>query len=129
MGNDTKEIKMAKKLKEPTQRQLRVGEEIRHILADIFMRRDFDDQILGDVSITVTEVDVAPDMRNATAYVSPLGGSIIEADIITELNKQTYIFSKAIAKRLTMKFTPKIKFSSDNRFDYADKIENLLKKI
>ena len=116
------------KNKEPTQRQLRVGEEIRHILADIFMRGDFDDEMLRDVSITVTEVDVAPDMRSATAYISPLGGSIIEADIVEELNEQAHIFNKVLAKKLVMKFTPKVKFSGDNRFDYADKIESLLKK-
>ena len=120
---------MAKNNKEPTQRQLRVGEEIRHILADIFMRGDFDDEMLRDVSITVTEVDVAPDMRNATAYISPLGGSVIEKDIIDELNEQAPAFNKVLAKKLTMKFTPRIKFSGDNRFDYADKIETLLKKI
>ncbi len=65
---------MAKPPKEPSQRQLRVGEEIRHILADIFLRGDFDATSLHDVSITVTEVDVGPDMRNAKAYVSALGG-------------------------------------------------------
>lgn len=117
------------KTKEPTQRQLRVGEEIRHIIADIFMRGDFDDEMLRDVSLTVTEVDVSADMRNATAYVSPLGGSVIEKDIIDELNAQIGLFNKAISKGLTMKFTPRLKFSSDNRFDYAEKIETLLKKI
>jgi len=120
---------MAKNNKEPSQRQLRVGEEIRHILADMFMRGDFDDEMLRDVSITVTEVDVSPDMRNATAYVSPLGGSVIQDDIIEELNVQAQEFNREIAKRMKMKFTPRVKFSGDNRFDYADKIETLLKKV
>ena len=120
---------MAQKNKEPSQRQLRVGEEIRHILADIFIHRDFDDDMLRDVSITVTEVDVAPDMRNATAYVSPLGGSLIESDIIDELNAQVHIFNKAVAKKMMMKFSPRLKFSADTRFDYAERIENLLNKV
>lgn len=116
------------KTKEPTQRQLRVGEEIRHILADIFMRGDFDDQNLGGISITVTEVDVAADMRNATAYISPLGGSKAQDAIVKELNAQIGIFNKAISKGLTMKFTPRLQFSGDDRFEYANKIEALLKK-
>ena len=120
---------MAKPTKEPSQRQLRVGEEIRHLLADIFLRGDYDATSLRDVSITVTEVDVGPDMRNATAYVSALGGKVTEKDLADILNAQIGPFNTAIAKRLTMKFTPRLKFSGDNRFDYANKIEALLDKV
>lgn len=118
------------KTKEPSQRQLRVGEEIRHVLADIFIRQDFGfpSDVLKGLSITVTEVDVAPDLRNATAYVSPLGGGDIVA-VLKELNKHAPLFNHALAKKIILKFTPKLKFSGDNRFDYAEKIEGLLKKI
>lgn len=113
---------------EPSQRQLRVGEEIRHILADIFMRGDFHAEELRGVSITVTEVDVAPDMRNATAYISPLGGAV-DVDLAVEvLNAHAQEFNGALAKKLVMKFTPRLAFAGDRRFEYADKIERLLKK-
>lgn len=118
----------SKPTKEPSQRQLRVGEEIRHILADVLTRGDFHAPELEGVSITVTEVDVAPDMRNATAYISPLGGSV-NADKVAEiLNKGAGEFNHAIAKQLVMKFAPRLKFSTDTRFDYAARIEELLHK-
>jgi ribosome-binding factor A len=117
------------KPKEPSQRQLRVGEEIRHILADIFMRGDFNDPLLHGQSITVTEVDVAPDMRNAIAYVSFLGGTEMDKATLAALNDGAGEFNHQIAKKMAMKFTPRIKFKGDDRFDYAEKIEGLLKKI
>jgi ribosome-binding factor A len=113
---------------EPSQRQLRVGEEIRHVLAEIFMRGDFYAEELSGISVTVTEVDVAPDMRNATAYVSPLGGAMKEVELAEILNGYAPEFNQMLAKKLIMKFTPRLTFSADNRFDYADKIEALLKK-
>ena len=116
------------KSNEPSQRQLRVGEEIRHILADIFMRGDIYVEGLSGVSVTVTEVDVAPDLRNATAYVSPLGGVMKEVELADILNEYGPEFNQMLAKKLIMKFTPRLTFSADNRFDYAEKIEALLKK-
>lgn len=116
------------KYKEPSQRQLRVGEEIRHILSDVFIRGDINIEELRNMSITVTEVDVSPDLRNAIAYVSPLGGANDEATIIKALNAGAGEFNHAIAQKLTMKFVPKIKFSSDTRFDYAARIDELLHK-
>jgi ribosome-binding factor A len=118
------------KLKEPSQRQLRVGEEIRHILADVFTRQDFSIKDLSEtlISVTVTEVDISPDLRNATAYVSPLGDTVNEEKLIKALNENAGQFNHAIAKKLAMKFAPKLKFSSDTRFDYAARIEELLDK-
>jgi ribosome-binding factor A len=113
---------------EPSQRQLRVGEEIRHILADIFMRGDIYIEGLSGISVTVTEVDVAPDLRNATAYVSSLGGVMEESELANILNEAAPEFNQLLARKLIMKFTPRLTFSADNRFDYADKIEALLKK-
>lgn len=116
------------KTKEPSQRQLRVGEEIRHMLSDIFMRQDFSEKKLYGITITVTEVDISPDMRNATAYISPLESKMTDKHIVTLLNKISGEFNQAIAKKLTMKFAPRLKFSDDTRFDYAARIEELLHK-
>lgn len=116
------------KTKEPSQRQLRVGEEIRHILADVFTRGDFDSSKMNGVSVTVTEVDVAPDLRNGTAYISILGGKIDDDKAVELLNEQIGTFNHAIAKKLTMKFAPRLKFSTDTRFDYAARIDELLYK-
>lgn len=116
------------KTKEPSQRQLRVGEEIRHILSDVFMRQDFSEKKLFDVTITVIEVDVAPDMRNATAYVSPMGGKLSDQHVIGLLNDIAGEFNHAIARKLAMKFAPRLKFSADTRFDYAARIDELLNK-
>lgn len=120
---------MAKTTKEPSQRQLRVGEEIRHILSDIFIRQDFSEKKLYDTTITVTEVDVSPDMRNATAYVSPMGGKLSDPHVALLLNEIAGEFNQIVAKKLTMKFAPRLKFSTDTRFDYASRIEELLHQI
>ncbi len=116
------------KTKEPSQRQLRVGEEIRHILSDFFARGDFSHKDLHGVSVTVTEVDVAPDMRNATAYISILDKKKPIKKVLDALNEGAGEFNHAIAKQLTMKFAPRLKFSDDTRFDYAARIEELLHK-
>lgn len=117
------------KTKEPSQRQLRVGEEIRHILSDVFMRQDHNLHKLYNVSISVTEVDVSPDLRNATAYASVLDTEQDEGAIIKMLNEHIGPFNKTIAKKLTMKFSPKLKFSGDTRLDYAAHIDALFDKI
>lgn len=117
-----------KKNKEPSQRQLRVGEEIRHILSGVFLRQEFQIDALRDIAITITEVDVSPDLRNATAYASALDVSADEQAIIALLNDNAGTFNRAIAQKLTMKFSPKLKFSGDTRLDYAAHIEHLINK-
>ncbi|HEY1096188.1 MAG TPA: 30S ribosome-binding factor RbfA [Alphaproteobacteria bacterium] len=118
---------MAQK-KEPTQRQLRVNEAIRHIIAAQLMRGDVmvDERLRGQ-SVTVTEVEVGPDMRHATAFVTPLGGGAVTKDVLDALNDAAPQFTHAVAKDLVMKYTPRIRFAYDERFDYADKINVLLK--
>jgi ribosome-binding factor A len=116
------------KAKEPSQRQLRVGEEIRHMLSDIFLRGDYSVKKLDGISITVTEVDVSPDLRNATAYISPMGGKLTMQHVAGLLNTVTGDFNRQIAKKLTMKFAPRLRFSEDTRLEYAAKIEALLQK-
>lgn len=112
--------------KEPTQRQLRVNEAIRHIIAAQLMRGETGHPLLSGQSITVTEVEVGPDMRHATAFVTPLGGGAVTAEVLAALNEVAPQFTHAVAKELTMKYTPRIKFAYDERFDYADKINTLL---
>lgn len=107
------------------QRQLRVGEEIRHVLSQIFMRGELPVVELRDVSITVSEVRISPDLKNATAYFMPLGGMNAEA-IKTALNENATNIRYMVGKGLRMKFTPRISFRIDDSFDEAHRINSLL---
>ncbi len=113
-----------------SQRQLRVGEQIRHTIAETLRKGHFNSEILFDRAqdVTVTEVRVSPDLKNATAYVTTLGGRDIEI-IIPALNEDAYVFQKDIGRVLTTRNTPRVKFVPDNSFAEADKIERLLKNI
>ncbi len=115
--------------KEPTQRQLRVGEAIRHILARQLMRDETGHPTLSGQSITVTEVEVGPDMRHATAFVTPLGGGAIKDEVLDALNEVAPHFTQLVAKELTMKYSPRVRFAYDERFDYADRINVLLNNV
>ncbi len=112
----------------PSQRQLRVGEQIRHALSEAMQHSSFNDPILSETShITVTSVDVSPDLKNAIAYVMPLGGENSD-EIIKTLNKVAGVFRKEVSSRLALRFTPKISFKTDTSFDEAEKISSLLQK-
>lgn len=124
-------IKMDNKFvtsKAPSQRQLRVGEEIRHALSDIFMQGTLYEPELVGVSITVPEVRVSPDLRNATAYVFPLAGNAPEG-FISVLNKIAPQINHMVTKKINMRFAPKISFRVDDSFEVASKIENLFENI
>lgn len=108
----------------PSQRQLRVGEEIRHALADILRRGDFRDPGLQDVNVTVTEVRVSPDLKNATAFVMPLGGG--HPEVIAALNHAAPFFRAQIAHAVRLQHAPRIGFQEDTSFAYADRIDRLL---
>ena len=110
-----------------TQRQLRVGELIKQTLGQIFLRDEAKVPILETKNITVTEVRMSPDLKNAKAFVIPLGGKDSEKTIHI-LTKFSYLIRKALSKKIEMKFLPKVSFVSDKSFDYAEKIENLIKK-
>ena len=114
----------------PSQRQLRVGEQVRHIIVETLQRGHFQSEILFEAaaSLTVTEVRVSPDMKNATAYVSILGGGGL-ADILPALNDAAPYFQKEIGRQMKMKFTPRIRFVEDESFANAEKIERLLRQI
>ncbi len=115
---------------EPSQRQRRVGEQIRHILSDTLQRGHFDSEILLNKSntIIVSEVRPSPDLKHARAYVMSLNGEDME-DLLIALNDQKYVFQKEIAKGTNLKFTPRVKFVTDTSFDEAQHIENILRDV
>ena len=110
-----------------SQRQLRVGELIKQNLGQIFLRDEAKVPSLETKNITVTEVRMSPDLKNARAYVIPLGGKDTEktVSILTEFSHQ---IRKALSKKVDMKFLPKVSFVGDQSFDYAEKIEKLIQK-
>ena len=108
----------------PSQRQLRVGEEIRHALADIFRRGEFRDPELQDLNVTVSEVRISPDLKNATAFVMPLGGGHPEQ--IAALNRASAFLRSQVAKEVRLPYAPRLSFQPDTSFDYAQHINTLL---
>ena len=110
-----------------SQRQLRVGELIKQSLGQIFLRDEAKLPVLETKNITVTEVRMSPDLKNARAYVIPLGGKNTEKAVDT-LTEFSYLIRKALSKKVDMKFLPKVSFVSDKSFDYAEKIEKLIEK-
>ena len=114
----------------PSQRQLRVGEQIRHIMAETLARGHFKDEILIDVAggVTVTEVRPSPDLRQATAYVISLGGADMDK-ILPALNANAVTFQKDINAKATLKFTPRVRFMIDTSFEKVQKLDELLSTI
>ena len=110
-----------------SQRQLRVGELIKQSLGQIFLRDEAKVPILETKNITVTEVRMSPDLKNARAYVIPLGGKDAEK-IVNILMEFSYLIRKVLSKKVDMKFLPKVSFINDKSFDYAEKIEKLIKE-
>jgi len=109
-----------------SQRQLRVGELIRHELADMLSRGAIHDPIIEAHMITVPEVRMTADLRLATIYVMPLGGRDVDA-VIDALDRNKKYVRGAIARRVNLKFAPEIRFRIDERFDEAERIEKLLR--
>ena len=108
-----------------SQRQQRVAEEIRHVLANIIQRGELKDPELMDLSVTVSEVRVSPDLKNATAFIAPLGGGSSEA-LSTAMNRAAPFIRMRLGKELSLKYLPKVIFEADKSFDYAQKIESIL---
>ena len=108
-----------------SQRQQRVAEEIRHVLANIIQRGELKDPDLMDLSVTVSEVRVSPDLKNATAFIAPLGGGSSEA-LATAMNRAAPFIRMRLGKELSLKYLPKVIFEADKSFDYAQKIESIL---
>jgi ribosome-binding factor A len=109
-----------------SQRQLRVGELIRHALAEMFARGEVHDPVIEGHLITVPEVRLSADLRLATIYVMPLGGKDIGA-VVEALNRNKRFLRGEIAHRINLKFAPEIRFRVDERFDEAERIEKLLR--
>ena len=108
----------------PSQRQLRVGELIRRALSDILMQGTIHDPDLNRISVTVSEVTASPDLKIATAYVCPLGGQGGE-DLIALLAKNKSEIRRSISKKLTLKYTPDLRFRIDETFDRMDETRRL----
>ncbi len=111
--------------KGPSQRQLRVGELVRKELSDIFTRGELADPDLAGIIVTVPEVRMTPDLRLATCLVMPLGGGDGEK-VVKALTRSAKFLRGQVARRLTMKYTPDVRFILDTRFDDDDRIESLL---
>jgi ribosome-binding factor A len=109
----------------PSQRQLRVAEEIRHVLAGLFERRDFRDPELADAQITVTEVRVGADLKRAIAFVARFGRSDVDA-LLPALKRATPFLRGQLAHALRLKFAPDLTFQPDTALEYATKIDRLL---
>ena len=120
---------MGNRLGKPiSQRQLRVGEMIKQSLGMIFARNEAKIPNLETNNITVSEVKMSQDLKIAKAYVLPLGGK--DADTIVNILKEfSFLIRRVLSKKITMKFLPKILFAKDESFEYAEKIENLIKQI
>ncbi len=112
--------------KAPSQRQLRVGEELRHALARVLGRGDLHDPELRDVPITVTEVRLSPDLRKATAFVMPLGGGE-ESAVVAGLSRAAVYLQGQIAREVALRFTPRLSFAVDESFAAASRVDALLR--
>ncbi|MBL4667454.1 MAG: 30S ribosome-binding factor RbfA [Sneathiella sp.] len=110
-----------------SKRQLRVGEQLRHIISSILAEDNIHDPDVTNTPITVTEVQPSNDMRNATVYVIPLGGDT-EKPVIDGLNRSSGFIQAELGKQLTMKFTPRLFFKKDESFEYGDHIDKLIRR-
>tara|TARA_B100001741_G_scaffold229900_1_gene191331 strand:- start:146 stop:529 length:384 start_codon:yes stop_codon:yes gene_type:complete len=116
-----------KNIKTVSQRQLRVGEMVKQALCNIFMRGEAKLPNLETSNITVTEVRMSPDLKTAKAFVLPLGGKNA-TEAIDVLKEFSFVVRKVLSKKISTKFLPKLLFVKDDSFDYAEKIENLIKQ-
>ena len=122
----TKRIKKDNTTK--SQRQLRVGEELRHLISNALHRETFYDVVLENNNITVTEVNVSPDLKNAKVYIMPLGGEN-KIEVLESLNKIKGYIQKLISSEIQLRQIPRLSFVIDTTFEYANKIDNIIKNI
>ena len=111
-----------------SQRQLKVGEEIRHLISNALLRESFYDEHIKNNNITITEVSISPDLKNAKVFIMPLGGKKKD-DVLDSLNKVSGRIKKIISNNLSLRQTPKLIFKIDETFEYANKIHHILEKI
>ena len=110
---------------EKSQRQLKVGEEIRHLIADILLRGSFYEPALEGVTVTISEVSISPDFSNARVYCIPLGGTDYD-NVLNGLNTIAKEIQHELSKRLTIRRTPRLKFVLDESFDIAGRVSSLI---
>jgi ribosome-binding factor A len=113
--------------KGPSQRQLRVGEEVRHVLADLFLRTEFHDKVLTREHITISEVRMSPDLKHAVVFATILGQKDI-TPLLPALKRVAPFLRAQIAPRLGLRVTPELKFVADEALEQATKINKLLHK-
>ena len=111
-----------------SQRQLRVGEELRHLISNALHRETFYDVVLESNNITVTEVNVSPDLKNAKVYIMPLGGEN-KIEVLESVNKIKGYIQKLISSEIQLRQIPRLSFVIDTTFEYANKIDNIIKNI
>ena len=111
-----------------SQRQLRVGELVKQNIGELLIRNEAKIPSINSKLITVTEVRMTPDLKTARVYVIPLGG-VETKTTVRILTEYSHLVRRALSKRLDIKFLPKLTFVEDNSFEYAEKIENIIKKI
>jgi ribosome-binding factor A len=117
----------ARRGKAPSHRQLRVGEELRHALSRILARGELRDPSLADLNLTVTEVRLSPDLKNATAFVVPLGGGGLEA-AVAALNRAGGFFRSRLAQEVALRHAPRVAFAPDRSFDEARRVDEILER-
>lgn len=113
-------------LKEPSQRQLRVGQEIKKIITSVLERGDLRSKEVREALITVTEVRVSPDLKYATAYIMTLNGKNLGL-VLEMLNEEAWVFKKQIGAKLQLRYTPDVNFRVDDTFTEVDRIEKILR--
>ncbi len=111
-----------------SQRQLRVGEELRHLISNALHRETFYDVVLENNNITVTEVNVSPDLKNAKVYIMPLVGEN-KIEVLESLNRIKGYIQKLISTEIQLRQIPRLSFVIDTTFEYANKIDNIIKNI
>jgi len=116
-------------IKKPfTQRQLRVGELVKQNIGELLIRNEAKIPLINSKLVTITEVRMTPDLKTARVYVIPLGGKGTK-ETVRILTEYSHLVRRALSKRLDIKFLPKLTFVEDNSFEYAEKIEKIIKKI
>ena len=108
-----------------SQRQLRVEQQLKHLISEIIIMGNFQNEKVREISITVTEVNISPNLKKAHVFVISRDK---KKNFIKYLNEKKFIFKKEIAKKLNLRFVPDLTFSFDNTFEYANKIEKILKE-
>ncbi|MDP9196553.1 MAG: 30S ribosome-binding factor RbfA [Pseudomonadota bacterium] len=111
----------------PSQRQLRVGEELRHALSALLRKGDFRDPALHDLNVTVNEVRISPDLKNATAFVIPLGGKGTD-EAVKALNRAAPFMRSQLARAVRLQYVPQLSFEADRSMDEVSRIDSLLRR-